>query len=147
MSMCDFAESELQRAHLFDEEGDFYGGLTGTSVMELLNVLREQNHSGTSAMIVVNLFTCLAKGKPISPLTGEDDEWIEHPDELFQNKRCSAVFKKGKDGQAYYIYGKIFSDDGGETWYTNKDSRVYIEFPYVVPDKPECIFVDKEDEE
>lgn len=26
--------------------------------------------------------------------------------------------------------GKIFSDDGGKSWYQSKDSRVYIKFPY-----------------
>lgn len=45
---------------------------------------------------------------------------------------------KEKDGTAYNIEGKVFSDDG-EVWYTNGDSRVNITFPYVVPDKPEYV--------
>jgi hypothetical protein len=64
--------------------------------------------------------------KPVSPLTGEDDEWNEIEPGLFQNKRYSAVFKR-KDGTAYNVEGKIFTDDG-EVWFTNKDSRVYITF-------------------
>lgn len=32
----------------------------------------------------------------------------------------------------------------GEIWYTSKESRVNITFPYVVPDKPEYVYKNKE---
>jgi hypothetical protein len=83
--------------------------------------------------------------KPLTPLTGEDDEWNEVRTGVFQNKIYSAVFKDGKDGQAYNVEGKIFSDDEGKTWFTNRNSRVYIDFPYIVPDKPEKVILVKED--
>jgi hypothetical protein len=66
-------------------------------------------------------------------LTGEDDEWrlCEYSDrETYQNKRFSRVFKEGKDGQAYDMQGKVFVEPNGAS-YTSRDSRVYIEFPYV----------------
>ena len=82
--------------------------------------------------------------KPLSPLTGEDDEWMEDAfNGGFQNKRYPAVFKD-KDGIAYNIEGKVFTDDG-ETWYTCRDSRVNVTFPYVVPDKPEYVYRNKEE--
>jgi len=49
-------------------------------------------------------------------------------DGLWQNNRCSHVFKDA-DG-AWDIDGKIFTDPQGCS-YTNRDSRVMIEFPYV----------------
>jgi len=81
--------------------------------------------------------------KPLTPLTGEDDEWNDIGDGgSLQNKRYSAVFKN-KDGTAYNIEGKVFTDDG-EVWYRCKDSRVNVTFPYVVPDKPEYVYRNKE---
>ena len=53
---------------------------------------------------------------------------------------------KEKDGTAYDIDGKVFSDDG-EVWYTNRNSRVNVTFPYVVPDKPEYVIKEVENEQ
>ena len=97
-------------------------------IIELLNLFGKHGHSGSSAPYAVNLFKKLALFHPISPLTGCDSEWNEIGDNLFQNNRCSHVFKK--DGKAYDIDGKVFSDDDGETWFTSGESRVYITFPY-----------------
>jgi hypothetical protein len=82
--------------------------------------------------------------KPLGPLTGEDDEWQKIDNNLFQNKRYSAVFKKGKDGKAYNVEARVFSDDGGKTWFGNKNSWEYIDFPYTVPNEPEKVILNKE---
>jgi hypothetical protein len=52
------------------------------------------------------------------------------------------VFKE-KDGVAYNIEGKVFTNDG-EIWYMCKDSKVDVTFPYVVPDKPKHVYRNKE---
>ena len=72
------------------------------------------------------------------------DEWNDI-EGCLQNKRYSAVFKD-KDGTAYNIEGKVFSDDG-EVWYMGKDSRVNVTFPYVVPNEPEYVHTNKEKED
>ena len=69
-------------------------------VLKLLEVFCDEGHSGSSAPFAVNTFSRLAKWKPLSPLTGEDDEWNEIGDGIYQNNRFSAVFKDGRDGQA-----------------------------------------------
>lgn len=143
MSNNEFAKNELELAGWFSKE-DIYAGMIGESVMELLETFDKQGHSGMSASITLTLFERLVRGKPLSPLNGEDDEWNEYKDGCFQNKRCSTIFKDGKDGQAYNIEGKLFSDNGGKTWYGCSDSRVYIDFPYVVPDHPEKVLIDKD---
>lgn len=99
-------------------------------VLSLLRVFSEQGHSGFSANYALNLFDKLARYQPISPLTGNDNEWVlvDSEDQVYQNKRCSHVFKKG-GGQAYDINGRVFIDKDGCA-YTNRDSRVPIEFPY-----------------
>lgn len=141
-NLTEFAKRELQAARLFDETGDFYGGMTGDAVMELIEKFSEQGHSGMSASIVIDLFNKLANFKPISPLTGEDDEWNEVAEGVFQNKRYSGVFKQVDrfNGQAYDIYGKIFKESNGSC-YTSSESFVPIEFPYT----PTTQYVDVEE--
>jgi len=122
MGLIDHAKTELEIAGLFDKEGDFYEGATGKAVMELIELFSKQGHSGMSAPIVADLFKRLANYEPLQPITGKDEEWVEvskHTDtgkEWYQNKRCSALFKDGKDGKPYYIEAVIKRDQTGITW-------------------------------
>lgn len=98
------------------------------NLFELLEVFDKQGHSGSSAPYCVNAFKKLALFEPLGPLTGADDEWMEVSDGMWQNVRCSHVFKEGD--QAYDINGKMFRELNGSC-YTNRDSRVYVSFPYI----------------
>ena len=141
-ALHDYAKEELERIGYFKENEDPYDTAVSNAILQLIDIFSEQGHSGFTAPYTIRTFARLAMYKPLSPLTGEDDEWEEVVDGLYQNNRCFTVFKK--DGQAYNTEGRIFSKDGGETWFTNGDSRVDIEFPYVVPDHPEKVIL-KED--
>lgn len=143
-NLVDYAKDELKRIGMIDS-GEAYNDWATKAILDLIELFDSQNHSGFSAPYVASMFHRLAMFKPASPLTGEDDEWNEVGTDVFQNKRCSSVFKDGKDGTAYNIEGKVFSDDGGETWYTCRESRVNVTFPYVVPDKPERVYRNKEE--
>jgi hypothetical protein len=122
-----FAESEMRRAGLFDKDSD-YGGMLAESVMKLIKVFADDGHSGMSAGMAVSLFEKLARYEPLTPLTGADDEWNEVSNGLFQNNRCSHVFKE--NGQAYDSQGRIFREPNGSCWISS-DSRVPVTFPYV----------------
>lgn len=98
------------------------------NVLELIDVFAKQGHSGMSASYAISLFEKLARHEPLAPITGADSEWVEVGEGVHQNRRCSHVFKEA-DGRAYDIDGKIFRDPDGSC-YTNKDSRVYVTFPY-----------------
>ena len=143
-NLVDYAKDELKRIGMIDS-GEPYNDWATKAILDLIELVASQNHSGFTAPYVINAFNRLARFKPLSPLTGVDDEWKDIGDGRFQNKRYSAVFKD-KDGTAYNIEGKVFTDDG-EIWYTNRDSRVDITFPYVVPDKPEYVYRDKKESE
>lgn len=130
------ARRELELAEYFD--GDV-NEMMANDVLELITVFSKQGHSGGSAPFCLRLFNQLASFKPLGPLTGKDDEWNEVSDGLWQNRRCSSVFKDGE--HAYRIDGKVFRDPNGSCW-TNSDSRVDVAFPYTVCE-PEII--DKED--
>lgn len=149
MGTKEYGRKELERIGYFKEGDDPYNDAVANAILELLEVFDKQGHSGFTAPYTAGIFYRLAMYKPITPLTGEDDEWNEVPvpgSIHFQNKRYSAVFKDKRDGKAYNVEGKVFSDDGGETWFTNRNSRVYIEFPYIVPDKPEEVILDPEED-
>lgn len=112
------------------------------SVLELLRVFAAQGHSGMSAPYCINTFRKLALFEPLGPLTGEDHEWVEIADGVFQNARCSHVFKQADrfNGQAYDINGRVFREPNGNC-YTNGNSLVPVTFPYI----PQIEYVDVTD--
>jgi len=122
-----YAREELQRAGWFDDDA-MYGDMMPNAVLSMIRQFSDEGHSGMSAGIAVNLFKDLAMFEPLTPLTGGDDEWIECGEGIFQNKRCSHVFKE--NDQAYDIDGRVFREPDGMC-FTNRDSRVNIAFPYI----------------
>ena len=90
--------------------------------MELVEVFAKQGHSGNSAGIVRTIFNKLAAYEPLMDITGSDEEWGDVHDignssnPWYQNKRCSALFKDGKDGKPYYIDAIVKRDQNGVTW-------------------------------
>lgn len=101
------------------------------NVFELLRVFSKQGHSGSSAPYCIEMFKKAASFEPFGPLNGTDDEWTEVGEGVFQNNRCSHVFKQADrfNGQAYDIEGKIFREPDG-CCFTSFDSFVLVTFPY-----------------
>lgn len=124
-----YAIDELTRIGMYGS-GDEMNDAMCEHILKMVNVFAEEGHSGFSAEYAISILQKLLRFEPLSPLTGEDDEWNEVGDGHYQNKRLSRVFKKGKDGQAYDNRGKVFVEPDGAS-YTSRDSCVYIEFPYV----------------
>jgi hypothetical protein len=165
MSIRDFAKNELELAGFFDKDA-MYGGMIGESIMRMIEVFSDEGHSGMSASIAISTFQRVANFEPLTPLTGDDDEWndisddsftafaITEPDAegleiintineavtrkhvLFQNKRCSHVFKD--ENGAYDSQGRVFREPSGAC-FTSSDSRVPVTFPYV----PKVEYVDR----
>ncbi len=139
-NLRDYAIDELTRIGMYGS-GEEMNDMMCEHILKMVDVFTEEGHSGFSARYAINILQKLLQWEPLSPLTGEDDEWGEVDDDgLYQNKRLSRVFKKGKDGRAYDIDGKVFVEPNGAS-YTSRDSLVYIEFPYV----PKTEYVNVED--
>lgn len=145
----DHAMMEFRAAGWTDSDGKFKDEMQEAicnHVLKLLDIFDGEGHSGSSAPYAVDLFKKLALFEPIVPLTGEDWEWNLIYDErtngvhVYQNKRCSAVFKQADrfNGQPYYLNAVVFwewnrSKETGEVYktsYTNSDSFQPITFPY-----------------
>jgi SPP1 gp7 family putative phage head morphogenesis protein len=133
-TMTDRAIEELKTAGLYDEDSD-YEGMIGTAVEELLKVFQSQGHSGFSASMVSMLFYKLCKGEVLSPLTTNEEEWMEFTDGEYQNKRCFFVFSTKEElvkERAYSLDGIVWTDKDGCN-YTNKESRVWFDLPGYPP--------------
>jgi hypothetical protein len=112
MSIKEHAKDELQRCNFGDED---------TKVMiEIIEKFLDQWDSGGAVSVALPVFNRLIACKPLTPLTGEDDEWYKPIDnqELWQNKRCSTVFK----------------DAVGNVWDIASGQQVFIRLPYEPPD-------------
>lgn len=107
----------------------------------IARVFSLEGHSGGSASIVIPWIKKALSWEPIAPLTGEADEWENVSDMsgylLWQNKRCSRVFKKA-DGTAFDVQGIVFRDPNGAC-YTNGESSTPVVFPYI----PSTTYVDR----
>jgi hypothetical protein len=98
----------------------------------------------------MRLLNQLVQGLPLTPLTGDDGEWLDVTTEdapagekLFQNVRCSRVFKHTTEAgvDCFDVEGRVFVRPNGEA-FTNGESRVKVAFPYM----PKTEFFKVEDE-
>jgi hypothetical protein len=139
-NLVSYAESELDRIGLTTE--DEYNGMMRKHILHMVKEFSEEGHSGFSGQYALNILTKLLDFKPLTPLTGEDDEWNLVGDGHWQNKRCSSVFK-GVDGSCYDIDGKMFwewqrNEDGQavKSYYSGYGCSVPVTFPYTPPKEP-----------
>lgn len=156
-----FARNELNRLlnGCGDENSESYTmqKCINEDIIEIVKVFSEQEHSGCSASYALNIIKRLLDWKPIQPLTGDNNEWNDcgycdkDGNRVFQNRRCSAVFKHMNDNtdESYitYIDKYIISDNGGITWFTSRHvldklglSEI-ITFPFKVPENPKRIYI------
>ena len=118
------------------------------NVLQLLKVFANQGHSGFSAPYILDLFRDCALFRPLTPLTGEDDEWVaidedDNPDHPEENIRDYGVFRKNHDNKtAYYIDGIYFKEPGGG-YFSCKESAIPVTFPCNAKDlKPRYFALD-----
>lgn len=140
MSLLEFAKTELAQIGMGDDADDEMNAAMRDHILKMVETFAEEGHSGFSASLALSLLQKLLDYKPLTPLTGGDDEWIKHDyggaPVVYQNKRCFTVFKD-EDGNAYDINGVVFytwelDEDGAvyKSYFTNDNSRTPVEFPY-----------------
>jgi hypothetical protein len=128
-----------------DEEGYSMQKDITENILEILDLFNKYEFGTKEARNISRLMNW----KPIVFVTGAEDEWSEPMEgderKSQQNKVCSAVFRDDYDNStAHYIDGKVFSDNGGHSWYGNRRSHIPVEFPFWVPDKPEYVYLNGE---
>ena len=111
------------------------------NLLELLSVFSKQGHSGFSAPYTAEIFKKLALFEPLSPITCKDNEWNEVGEKVFQNNRCSAVFKDGKKGRPYYLDAIVWKSQKDCTYTGTVEgikSRQFIKLPFI----PKTFYID-----
>jgi len=93
-------------------------------ILALCEKFGNSGQSGGSAPYVASAISqtiqklCLQK--PICPIMGIEEEWINVTEnsmegELYQNNRCSALFKLG-NGKCYYLDAIVWVNQKGHGW-------------------------------
>ncbi len=142
MNITEYAKSELERLGK-DDEG--MQELINKDILEIVERFASQGHSGFLASYALSVLERLLRFKPLTALTGEEEEWNDLEWGAWQNKRCSSVFKH-EDGTVRDVDGIVVSDNGGITWFTGKDFQKLITFPYTPPVKPERVYIEYTEE-
>jgi hypothetical protein len=136
MSLVEYARAELERANVEED--------VRPSLLAAVEAFAEYGHSGGSAAVCIQILHDLLQFKPLTPLTGEDDEWMDVAEYgakggvLWQNKRRSTVFKDAEgaydiDVIKHYPNGETTSGCPDEGWpritfpYTPQTAHVYLE--------------------
>jgi hypothetical protein len=109
-----FAMQEMKLAGLAGKKA-IYNGKLATAVLELMETFHRQNHSLLSAETAIYAFKRLARFLPLTPLECDEDEWIKHADDLYQNKRMMSVFKDDKG--VFCIEAIKFVEPNGYAFY------------------------------
>ena len=104
-------------------------------IVKLCRLIDKEPMPNLEKQAVIQIFAKLSMGMPLTPLTGEDDEWKEvdiasEPDVKWQNKRCPRVYKR-EDGTAFDSEYYTFTFGNG-IYFKNEASSKDIEFPYTV---------------
>lgn len=144
MDLLNFAKRELDIIGLTENSEDMDLEMR-KDILDIIELFANQGHSGFSASYLNSILPKLMKYQPLSPLTGEDDEWTDvtsfGDDPVLQNKRCYSVFK-GKDGKFWHNEAvKYYYEEDGEKVFLSPTKRTYITFPYYP--KTEIVKIDK----
>jgi len=129
-------------------------------IIALCNKFGQSGQSGGSAPYVAGAIASTVKKlllfTPIAPITGIPDEWVDvgkySNDKLpmYQNNRCSAIFKDGEDNSgAYYLDAIVWKGDtpgeSGNDWdtFTGKVEGISsLQFIKEFPFTPKTFYID-----
>ena len=112
MSIIEQAKSELKRVNFGEEDS--------AVMIQILEMFFGHWDSGGAVHFAAPVLQRLIAGKCVTPLSGADDEWVDHGSGVFQNIRCGSVFKDPR-----FHEGKLAYDID-----RRGNERDPIEFPY-----------------
>ena len=85
------AKRELEMAGLMDKDAD-YGGMLGSSALDIIRLMASQGHSGHSAAMLTDIVGRLMRYDILTPLTFGPDDWNEVGESMWQHRRKHSVF-------------------------------------------------------
>lgn len=135
----------------YDTKGFSYGVAIYKSALKAYKSLLKDGHSGMSWSFTREVLIRLMKHRPLTPLQGTDDEWVNvlKDEDWYQNRRCSSMFKRVcSDGTVKYTdndYIVCIDDENGNSHnFGLLNDEVYsrwpITFPYMPSEKPYKVY-------
>lgn len=103
------AREELLRAGLFGAGSDYDGGV-GECALAVVKAFSTYGHSGGSAAMTLDVVTRLLQFQALSPITSNSDEWMLVADGIVE-KEEPPLWQCRRNGA-------LFSNDGGNTYYS-----------------------------
>lgn len=92
------------------------------SIFQRLNKYEDEN----TAMDIIQYLIRLWRPRPLTPLTGKNEEWVTLGGKVV-NKRCPVIVMK--DGIVYNTHGYLYRQPKSNNWYWSEESVKYITFP------------------
>lgn len=141
MSFIEHAKRELDIIGMTADSPDEMNLAMREHILHMVEEFAKEGHSGFSSSYALSILQKLLAYEPLAPLTGEDSEWNDvtsygNGDVLYQNKRCSHVFKDSTG--AWDIDGIVLVyPDGGKYM----GPKLPVTFPYTP--KKEYVNVDE----
>ena len=151
-NLVEYAKNEFIRAGWTNEDltefSDEMQKFICLGVLELLEKTYNQGHSGSSIAYLIGVFNRLIQYKPLTSITGDNSEFMEVSEGLYQNKFCSSVFKDSSgrafdvSSVSYYNYYKDAEGNIKKNYFIKggNDHLDNIEFPYFPPNEPKYVF-------
>lgn len=95
-------------------------------ILEVLDLMETHGHSGFSIGMFFRVLKKVCMFTPLTPLTGQESEWMEVAENVWQNKRSPAVFRTDKI--TYDMDSHVLVEPDG---WTRTVGHLYpIDFPY-----------------
>lgn len=123
-------------------------------IPEIKAIVKKFNESGQSggsapfyAATISETIKKLCLKEPITPISGIDEEWnnvtdINDGEEMYQNCRCSALFKHGKNSNPYYIDAIVFQGENEYDTFTGSVEDISsLQFIKDFPFTPKTFYI------
>jgi len=115
-------------------------------INDIIDISSKQGHSGTSAHFYANYLSTAIKNvllfNPLSPITGDESEWVDVNEDSFQNNRIYSIFKDKKTGKCHYLDAIVWKGEKDGDTFTGKveevNSSLNIKFPFI----PKTFYID-----
>ncbi len=152
--MDTYSKLELTQSGLIDQAGNPTSGVANM-VLRLLDAYTSSETTVDDKEMAVDIFSRLVAGVPITPLTGEDSEWVSIGDDenpLWKNTRCSTVFKDNDgawDTDVFvnwsWVCDPSFNDGKPfKMYFIDENQKVKVTFPYMKELAPNKVFIPTE---
>lgn len=123
---------------IFNQENDL--NILVDDIMEIINRINYIRRNFDTGYNILYVIERLVREKPLTPLTGNEEEWEKLRHRTRINKRCRSVYMDDDMGFVYDDEAMKYSFDGGHTWREDSQFQKPLVFPYLPPTYPEKVY-------